>query len=178
MDDDNTWRQVASTLENALPEIDDALAEANMPLNKRKTEALDIIRQHMIQTDDWQTFFVSEPYARIMAIVDERYRARYGSAFEMETDRFESLLVVHRFPFMMHVPLTFSIPGEEKGTAWVGFPASVQKEENPFKWIAQGPNIEALSASERDELLAQATRTANSTGALGTATTRWCRSPC
>ncbi len=164
MNDDTYWHQVVASIEEALVEIDAELTNQNMPLRKRKVVALDYLKKHMFQVDDWSSFWVSEAYARIMAVVDNWYHVRYGSAFKGETNNFHSLVVIYNFPFPLHVPLTFSIPGEEKGTVWVGFPASVQKEENPLEspvWISQGPNIDGPDV-DRDELLLQATKNASS----------------
>ena len=161
MSDTDTWDQIASTIAENLQEIDEAFAQTNMPLKKQKMMAQDVINKHMLQIVDWEEFLVSEDYARVMALVDDWYRKRYGSAFETERDDFHSLIIIHDKPFPLYVPLTFSISGDEEGTAWVGRPASVQKEENPLKWVMHGPNINTLSHSQRNKLLAQATENSN-----------------
>lgn len=153
---------MASFIADEMPKIDTAQAEAGIPLTNRKMDALKLIREHMIEVNNWTAFFLSEAYARIMALVDDWYMARYGTAYRETKDNFYSLVIVHHTPFPLYVPLTFSTPGEERGTTWIGFQASVQKEENPLAWIAQGPNINALPETDREALLAQAIRTSNS----------------
>lgn len=152
---------MASFIADEMPKIDTVLAEAGIPLTNRKTKALETIR-HVLIVDNWTAFFLSEAYARIVALVDEWYQVRYSTAYEASTDFFCSLVVIHHTPFPLHVPLTFSTLGEEMGTAWIGFQASVQKEENPLAWIGQGPNINALQETDREAILAQAVDTSNS----------------
>lgn len=161
MIDAEIWLPIAESIKTVLPKIDRALSDANTPLSKRKARALDFIQSHMIEIQgDYQEFLNSEAYARIMALVDDWYCERYGAALEADKDRFHSLVVIHGTAFPLLVPSTFSIPGEEDGTVWVGFPASVQKEEDPLSWIVDSPNFGTLPESDYEALRKAAEKTA------------------
>lgn len=162
MTDDDKWHQVASTFRDALPQFDEALSQANIPLSERNMKALELIMEHMVKVNDFKEFLVSEDYARFVALVDDWYRERYGAAINDGKRTFPSLVVVYGTAFPLHVPLTFSKPGDEEGTVWVGSPASVQDEEDPLSWIVNGPNVDKMTSPERDKLARQASNTASS----------------
>jgi hypothetical protein len=140
-----TWRVFAERIREAMPQIDAMLSEADVPLNKRRSHAIDFVRNYMIETDvKIDTLIVTEAYARIVALIDDWYRERYGAADKHDKDMFASLIFLFDTPFAFEVPLTFNKLGEEKGSAWFAFPAQVQLEEDPLTWIINGPNLDSL----------------------------------
>ena len=42
------WKQIAAALHVALPQIDQALSQANVPISRRKLKAFDIVQETML----------------------------------------------------------------------------------------------------------------------------------
>ncbi len=154
--DDETWREIAGKIIEVLPQIDKMLSEANMPISKRSAVAFELVMEGKIEIEgDYEAFLLSDVHGRLRVIVSNWYRARYAAAVDTESACYETLIVIHGSPFLLLVPHTFSMPGEEKGTHWFAVPASVQDEEDPLDWISGGPTILQLSGTERSDLEAQ-----------------------
>ena len=156
-----SWKSVAAILHDALPEIDEALSRAHMPFTSRKSEAFAIVMDTMFEIADWKAFSMSEARGKIHTIINDWYRKRYGEKFEEDEDAFFSALLIHGTPFIMRVPKTFKIAADEPNMIWVGFPASVQKEEEPLIWIQNKEVVSGLSANEQDSVRKEALATAN-----------------
>jgi HEPN domain-containing protein len=155
------WKAFSRTLWEALPEIDAGLAARDIPVAQRPTDALSFVETHMIVTNmDVGSFIVTEEYARLLALVNEWYRERYGVT--SKSDTFASVVFLFDTPFAFDVPLTFHKRGEEEGTVWFSCPTSVQPEEEPLVWIADGPRLQSLTEDQRKSILEMATKRANS----------------
>ena len=143
------WKNVATVIHEALPQIDEALSHANVPIPSRKLEAFDIVRDTMLEVSNFKAFLLSEAHGRLLIIIEDWYRDRYGDAVDDDTDGvFVSMLLVHGTPFAMRVPRTFRASADEPNTVWIGFPASVQAEEDPLSWIHSSGLVSALSAEQ------------------------------
>ena len=135
-DDIKDWKKVAAILREAIPQIDQALSQANVPISARKLKAFDMVRDTMLQVSDYEAFFLSQAYGRFLIIIEDWYRNRYGGAVDDDKDGvFVSMLLVHGTPFAMRVPKAFKTSTDEPTMVWIGFPASVQAEEDPLSWI-------------------------------------------
>lgn len=162
-----TWRIIATRIRDALPQIDALLSEHDVPLGRRRSQAIDFVRDHMLETNaDIGTLIITEAYARIVGLIDDWYRERYGAADKLDKDIFASLIFLFDTPFAFDVPLTFTKLGDEKGSAWFAWPAQVQPEENPLDWIINGPNLAELAESARLKLADFATKRANTLRAI------------
>ena len=162
------WRAVRTLLHEALPEIDKALSQANVPISGRKLKAFELVRDTMLDVDDYEAFFRSEAHGRFHIIIGDWYRARYGAATEANNDTgFGAMVMIHDTPFALTVPKIFKEPAEEPDMVWIGFPASVQAEEDALKWIENQAVIEGLSADERDDVKRATTETGNLVRSIG-----------
>lgn len=160
MDIDN-WKKVAAILHEALPEIDSALSQANVPISARKLKAFDIVQETMLEVSDYKAFLMSSAHGMFLIIIEDWFRARYGNAINADNEGvFVSALLVHGTPFLMSVPSNFKTSADEPNMVWIGFPASVQSEEHVLEWI-QDCVVERLSEGERLTLNETATDTAN-----------------
>ena len=101
-----------------------------------------------------------------MVIIGDWYRNRYGDLAGDE-DAFLSALLVHGTPFIMRVPKRFKIPAEEPRMIWIGYPASVQEEEDPLDWIQSKGVVGGLSGDELDSVRKAASETANLVRSIG-----------
>jgi HEPN domain-containing protein len=159
----DAWRIIAACIRDALPHIDAMLSERDISLAKRRSKAIDFVRHQMIETNaDTGTLIVTEAYAQIVALIDDWYAERYDTADKAGNDTFASLIFIFDTPFAFDVPLTFTTLGEEKGSAWFGWPACVQPEESPLDWIIDGPKVSGLTDAAHAELADLATTRANS----------------
>src|SRR5690606_10516053 len=61
-DADDQWDQIVTILHSALPEIDSALSQANVPISARSSKAFEIVRETMLETSNWRAFLVSEAH--------------------------------------------------------------------------------------------------------------------
>ena len=156
----NEWKTVADMLKEALPPIDEVLAQENYPLSKRHHKAFEIIQETMLTTSDYKAFLESDVHGKFLVIIQDWYRGRYGDAMDDDESYTIGMVMVHGTPFQIRVPHTFRMPSENN-TQWIGFPASVQPEENPLEWIHNGPNLKILSDSEKHLLQKQAAKIAN-----------------
>jgi hypothetical protein len=161
-EDIEQWHQIATLLHEALPEIDSVLSEANVSISDRKLKAFEIVRETMLEVSDEMAFLTSDARGRFLVIIAEWYRERYGSAVEMDDDdQVVAVAMVHNTPFLLRVPKTFKLPPDDEGHIWLGFPASVQKEENPLGWLENQAVVKALGDAESQALREATTRTAN-----------------
>lgn len=168
-DDIGDWKEVATILHEALPQIDDALSQANTPISTRKLKAFDIVQHTILKVSDsdYEAFLLSEEHGRFRVIIDDWYRDRYGDAVDDDEDVFISMLIVHGTPFTLRVPKNFKTSGDEANTIWVGFPASVQAEEEPLSWIQSKSVASRLSSNEIDAVRKAALKTANLIRSIG-----------
>ena len=167
-EDITDWKTVADILKRALPEIDRELADANVPVSVRKRLAFEIVQDTMLDVPDYQAFLGSTTYGRFLVIVGDWYHDRYGEAASRDEDGvFGSMLLVHGTPFAMRVPLNFKMPANEPNMVWIGWPASVQTEEDPLSWIQPEDVVSRLSSEELDGVRKAAFQTANLIRSIG-----------
>ena len=166
-EDLGTWKRVAEMLHEALPQIDQALSQANIPISFRKLKAFDIVRDTMLEVSNERAFLISVAHGRILVIIEDWYRGRYGEAVDDREDDFESMLLIYGTPFSMRVPKRFRITSGEPNTIWFGFPASVQVEEDPLGWIQNKSAVHGLSGSRLESVRESALHTANIIRSIG-----------
>ena len=165
-DEVTDWKQVAATLHEALPQIDQALSQANVPISIRKLKAFDIVRDTMLEVSDYKAFLLSEVHGRILIVIGDWYCDRYGEAVD-DDDAFVSMLLVHGTPFAMRVPKGFKMSADEPNMVWIGFPASVQAEEDPLRWIQRKGVIGGLPSDKLDDVRKAALDTASLVRSIG-----------
>lgn len=156
------WQQIAAIFHEALPEIDKVLSQANVPVTARSQKAFDIVQKTMLEVSDYEAFLLSEAHGRLLIIVDDWYKARYGDAADSSDDEgFGAMVLIHGTPFPMWVPRNFKTQADEPNTMWIGFPASVQAEEDPLQWVENKGVVKGLSQGEKEEVRKGAKVTAN-----------------
>lgn len=160
--DKSDWQEIAAIIRDALPEIDKALSQANVALSDRKLKAYEIVCDTMLEVSDYEAFFVSPAHGRIHIIIGDWFEARYGAAAENnQNDLFTTLVLIYDCPFEMHVPKNFKTRAEEPNMVWIGFPASVQDEEDPLLWIKNRSVVQGLTPEARSVASDEAKHTAN-----------------
>lgn len=160
MNESNQWKKISEIIEDALPAIDDALAQGNHPLSKRHHKAFEIIQETMLTISDYRAFLESDAHGKFLIIIQDWYRNRYGESMDDDEDYTIGMILIHGTPFQIRIPHNFRIRGEGN-TQWIGFPASVQSEENPLDWISSGPNLKSISDDEKRQLNELATDISN-----------------
>ena len=85
-DDMTNWKEIATHLCEALPQVDGFLSQKNVPIPARPLKAFDIVRDMMLEVSDYKTFYLSEVHGRMQIIIDEWYRRRYGNAVDDDKD--------------------------------------------------------------------------------------------
>ena len=166
-DDIRDWKKIATFLHEALPQIDEALSQANAPISARKLKAFDIVRDTILKVSDYKAFLLSEAHGRFLIIIEDWYRDRYGDAVDDDKDVFVSMLLVHGTPFAMRVPKNFKKCTDDSNMVWIGFPASVQAEEDPLSWIQSRGVVSRMSSEELDVVGKAALDTANLVRSIG-----------
>ena len=71
------WKQIAAALHVALPQIDQALSQANVPISRRKLKAFDIVQETMLDVPDPKAFLLSEAHGRILIIIGSACSERH-----------------------------------------------------------------------------------------------------
>ncbi|MBY3297648.1 hypothetical protein HFO10_17135 [Rhizobium laguerreae] len=153
------WKEIAAILYDALPYFGEMLREANVPIADRSNRAFELIRATMIKTPDDEAFIVSEVHGRFRIIVDDWYR--YGEVDDADRNSFGSVVIFHGTPFALRVPINFRTKADEPKMMWIGFPDSVQPEEDPLRWTSCANAIKKLPSDQQDSLRAEVTETAN-----------------
>lgn len=121
---------LTDAIREALPLIDAALAEGDMPLTERVLQAAIVIVDKMIvdirvgaEVEDKKDYAVRPWFAFIYHDVSEWYRENYGEALTRnESGRAHGFILIRGLPVELIVPLTRSrveTPGE---TSWLSFP--------------------------------------------------------
>ena len=150
-DEINDWKKITALLHQELPEIDDALSQANVPVSARKLKSFDFIRSNLLQVSDWDAFLFNEAHGRLLIITEDWFRSRYGDVVNADENYvFVSMVPIRETPFALRVPTRSSVPGDKSNTAWMVFPASVQVEEDPLDWIHPSGVVRGLSSEERE----------------------------
>ena len=166
-EDLGTWKRVAEMLHEALPQIDQELSQEHMSISSRKLKAFNIVRETMLEVSDERAFLISEAHGRLLVIIEDWYRGRYGEAVDDRKDDFETMLLIHGTPFSMRVPKGFRLSSGEPDTFWFSFPASVQAEEDPLKWIQNRSVVRGLSGNHLTNVRESALHTANLIRSIG-----------
>ena len=167
-DELNDWKKIAAVLHGELPKIDQRLTKEDVPVWARKLKAFDFVSREMLRVSDWDAFYISEAHGRLLIIIADWYRNRYGDAVDDNRNLFfVSTLPIHGTPFALGVPLRFTLRGDKRNTSWLGFPASVQAEEDPLHWIERKEVVEALSCDELDVVRKAALETSNLVRSIG-----------
>lgn len=162
------WEKIAAILHKALPQIDKALSRANVPISALEQRAFDIVQNTMLEVSDDKAFLLSEAHGRFLIIIGDWYRKRYGDEVDEDDDSvFVSMLLVHGTPFAMRVPKVFTKSADEPNMVWIGFPASVQVEEDPLSWIQNKGVVEGLTREELAVVRKAALATANLVRSIG-----------
>lgn len=162
LDDAKTWRMVQRILHQELPRIDEALSQENVPVSARPRRACDIVVNRMPKVPDRSAFLLSEDHGKLLVVIRDWYCSRYGDIVTADKNAdFVSMVLVHGTPFTMHVPRRFITSTGEPDTVWIGWPASVQVEEDPLGWIQNPDVVSRLSDQESDVVRQAALNTAN-----------------
>lgn len=162
------WKKVVTILHEALPQIDKALSEDNIPISERSFKAFEIVQHTMLDIPDYKAFLVSEAHGRLRIIVSDWFKGRYGDeANSSDGNAFWGMVMIHDTPFMMRVPKEFRTRADEPNMIWVGWPASVQNEEDPLVWVDNKAVMKNLSQSVVLELRHAATATASLIRSIG-----------
>ena len=156
------WKTIATAVHEALRQIDPLLTRENVPISARIRRAFEILQVTILDIPDYKVFFHSAAYGAFLVIIEDWYRDLYGNAVDNDkNDVFLSMLLVHGTPFAMRVPINFATSTDEPNIFWIGFPASVQAEEDPLNWIESEVGLGGLSHEELDVLRTSALETAN-----------------
>ena len=167
-DDIMEWKEIAALLYEVLPQIDEALSQANTPISARKREAFDIVQSTMLIVSDDEAFILSEAHGKLLIIIEDWYRDRYGDAVDDDDDGvMVSMLLIHGTPFAMRVPKGFKARADDANMVWIGLPATVQEEEDPLNWIESRDVLARMSDEERDAIRRVALETANLVRSIG-----------
>lgn len=168
MDDTRNWKAIAAFLRGELHKFDPFLSEANVPISARKLKAFDVICGVALEFSDFDAFRGSVARGAFHVIIEDWYRNRYRDAVDEAGDSvFVSMALVHGTPFAMRVPKVFTISSDEPNAVWVGFPASVQVEEDPLRWIQNEGMVKGLSDDELGAIRNAAWETANLIRSIG-----------
>ena len=162
------WKEIANFLHSVLPKIDQKLSQENVPIAARKQKAFDFVRENLIEINNVKAFLESTAYGCFLVIIDDWYRDRYGEAADREEDGiFVSMVLIHETPFLIQVPKSFRLKTDEPNVYWFGFPASVQAEEDPVRWIQNRGVVKRLSPEELEDVRSDASRAANLVRSIG-----------
>ena len=162
------WKKIASVLHKELPHIDQALTKADVAVSARPQLAFDVVNDTMLDVSDPRAFQLSAARGAFHVIIGDWYRDRYGDAVDDQKNRkFAAALLIRGTPFALEVPMRFTIPGEDPNTVWFGWPASVQAEEDPLRWIQSKGVVDGLSSKELIAVRNAARKTANLVRSLG-----------
>lgn len=161
--------ELEKTLGEQLPHIDEVLAARREPLRQRPLSAASFIVDHLIveiKDDTKEDYFDKPWFSLIYKIVKHWYRERYGDAFsKKDTDSIRGVVQIHHALFEIRVPTRITQDAGNDGTFWVCIPNTVLPEEEPLKWIINGPNLknalpdEQEKSRERVMLVAESLRT-------------------
>ena len=145
----DVWKKIAAVLHKELPHIDQALTQADIPVSARPQLAFDVVSDTMLDVSDPSAFLLSAARGAFHVIIGDWYRDRYGDAVDDQKNRtFAAALLIRGTPFALEVPMRFTMPGDEPNTVWFGWPASVQAEEDPLRWIQSKGVVDGLSSKE------------------------------
>lgn len=162
------WRKVANIIHEALPKIDQALSQANVPIPIRKLKAFDVVCSTMLEVSDYEAFLRSDAYGRLLIIIGDWFCERYGESAEGEDDGgFGTMILIHNTTFPMQIPKNFKTMANEPNMVWIAFPASVQEEENALAWVENASVLNGLSSDELEKVQKDANGTANLIRSIG-----------
>lgn len=156
-------------LRETLPWIDEHLAASGTAVQDRPlTAARQIVDLFVIEIhgDTKENYHQKTWFARIFKSIYKWYERRYGDTLK-KSRQARALGIVTYFgtPYLLHVPLVFTEPGED-GTAWVNFPREVLPSEDPLGWIETPPPFDTMTPKRKQALRIAATHVATALRAI------------
>lgn len=166
MDDDAKEpqdRRLAGAMADALKVIDEGLSLHEVSMPERPFRATcDLLQDGFVKVEAGEVInvdrlwdYIAEPWFRaIYTGVETWYRDRYGVE-ALVADGNPPLLGVVLFkgaPFLVQVPMHRNVIEVEGKTAWMYFEAGLGEGEDPRRWLARGPKLDALAADETQDL--------------------------
>jgi hypothetical protein len=148
-------------LQQALPLVDGKLEADDVPVAQRPLHAAIEFVVHFVtavklgdriqyESGEHEGMTQQPWFAMIYAEVREWYLTTYGvDAMRTHEKVLVGAVRIAGSVFLLHVPTTWSTPGEEAGTHWIAFPDDVRSDEDPLIWIRQGPNLAGLDLKAR-----------------------------
>lgn len=147
-----------------LPQLDDELSKAGIPISGRPLKAACIVVDHYvvdIKGDTKEGYLNKKWFASIYIPVREWFIARYGPAQVHPPQVSQHGVVKHHGAFyLLRIPLTVARPPQDD-TFGLVFAREVLPEEDPASWLINGPSLEVMHLRSADTLRRAATCIAN-----------------
>jgi hypothetical protein len=135
-----------------IKDLDEILSSWGTPIAQRPFQLADLFVKECIleiRGDTLDDYHGKWYFAEIYNSAEKWYRERFPEEFDRKDDSCATAVVeMHGVPFELRVPLSFSEPGEKRGTIWLVFPKEILPQENPTTWLVSAPSKDAVSEAE------------------------------
>lgn len=150
-----------------LERLDTRLAKTNVPVRERVTRIAFAIENALEDSVPGGDLSTATSYAETRARVAHWYRRRFGAgALQSTSSVVDGVLFYHGTARRVEVPLFLHTPGPDLNTVWVHFPARVLRQENPLRWLTDGPRLALIPKLQRPAVRRHIVRAANALRAI------------
>lgn len=129
-----------------MPEIDAALAEANVAVPDRKRRAAFVFVNHCLTIEGGtkDKFWEKRWFAEIYCAIEDWYKGAYGGALADERDQLMGFVILNQTPIMLEIRQTLSQPSDTKNRSWLVFAVESLDSEALSDWLPSGVDCSRL----------------------------------
>lgn len=150
--------ELKGAIQHWLELFDGIMSNDDTPLHERPLRsAMWLVRDGIaeIKNGSKENYFEEEWFCVIVSVIQEWYEDRYGStACKAPKDKLSGLVLFHRTPTKIQIPVVTSRVEVEGETSWLTFPDKLQDDEDVLGLFQSKPNLNTLSSEERELFLA------------------------
>lgn len=137
--------------------FDERMSYDKIPIHERPLKsAMWLVRDGIaaISNGAKENYLEEDWFCVIINAVNEWYADRYGSmSCHALKDKLSGIVVFHRTPTRIAMPVTTSRVEVEGETAWLTFPDKLQDDEDVLGLFQSAPNLNSLQPDERELFL-------------------------
>lgn len=149
-------------LNEFLPQMDEALTKADMPVSERPMVAARFFVDNLvleISGGTKENYLLQPWFASIFRPIQDWYKKRYGEARVHPRRALTGAVKHHGALYKTRVPTTVARP-QGDGTCWLTFAKDILPGEDPATWVVNGPPLDQMKPKQADAFRASAAATA------------------
>lgn len=150
-------REFIDATQHWLELFDEHMSYDNTPIHERPLKsAMWLVRDGIaaVTNGSKENYLEEEWFCVVVNAIKRWYADRYGStSCQVPRDKLSGIVIFHRTPTRIAMPVTTSRVEVEGETAWLTFPDKLQDDEDILGLFQSAPNLNSLQPDERELFL-------------------------